>query len=252
MATVLLTGATDGLGRALARELAQAGERVLVHGRDRRRGEDALAETGAAQLFLADFARLDDVRALAAAVGTVDVLVNNAGIGSAGERAESHDGLELRFQVNYLAGYLPASLLSPPRVVNVASAGQYPIDFDDPMLERDYSGLNAYRQSKLAQIMFTIDLAEELRGTGVTVNALHPASLMNTAMVREADYETLSTVEEGGTATMRLIADPSMDGITGTYSNGLHEAKANDQAYDPTIRARLRALSDELINRVLG
>jgi NAD(P)-dependent dehydrogenase (short-subunit alcohol dehydrogenase family) len=265
--TVIITGATSGLGRYLAEQLAGVGAHVVVHGRSADKAARVRAELGGrADTVIADLGSLAECDRLAAEIETrfdrVDVLVNNAGIGFGAPgsgRQQSADGIELRFAVNYLAGYhltrrlIPLLTASAPaRVVNVSSIGQYPIDFDDPMLERDYSGLNAYRQSKLAQIMFTIDLAEELRGTGVTVNALHPASLMNTAMVREADYETLSTVEEGGTATMRLIADPSMDGITGTYSNGLHEAKANDQAYDPTIRARLRALSDELINRVLG
>ena len=125
----------------------------------------------------------------------LDVLVSNAGIGSRGGgagRRESADGHELRFAVNYLAGFLLAHLLlpllkasAPSRIVNVASLGQHPIDFDDVMITRGYSGSRAYAQSKLAQIMFTIDLARELQGTGVTVNSLHPATYMNTTMVRE-------------------------------------------------------------------
>jgi NAD(P)-dependent dehydrogenase (short-subunit alcohol dehydrogenase family) len=270
--TVIITGATSGLGRYLAAQLAASGAHVVVHGRSAERVEETraeiLASTGDARVstVIAELGSLASVDHLAAEIETrferVDVLVNNAGIGFGAPgsgHAESTDGIELRFAVNYLAGYhltrrlIPLLTASAPaRVVNVSSIGQYPIDFDDPMLERGYSGVNAYRQSKLAQVMFTIDLAEELRGAGVTVNALHPATLMDTPMVREADYETRSTVEEGGTATLRLIADPKLDGTTGTYSNGLHEAKANDQAYDPGARARLRELSDELIGRVLG
>jgi NAD(P)-dependent dehydrogenase (short-subunit alcohol dehydrogenase family) len=266
--TVVITGATSGLGRYLAAELASSGARVVVHGRSAERAEQTRAQIGADRVdtVIADLGSLAEVDGLATELAArydrIDVLVNNAGIGfgapGAG-RQESADGIELRFAVNYLAGYhltrrlIPLLTASAPaRVVNVSSIGQYPIDFGDPLLERGYTGVNAYRVSKLAQVMFTFDLAEELRNAGVTVNALHPATLMDTPMVREADYETRSTVEEGGTATMRLIADPKMDGVTGTYSNGLHEAKANDQAYDPTARGRLRDLSDELISRALG
>jgi len=237
MTTVLVTGATDGLGRALARELVQAGDTVLIAGRDPRRGERALAETGAAALHLADFARLDDVRALAAELPDIDVLVNNAGIGSAGPRAESEDGLELRFQVNYLAGFLLARLLEPPRVVNVASAGQWPLDFDDLMLTRGYSGSRAYAQSKLAQIMHAFDLAE----AGVTANALHPATYMPTKMVLDAGVDPVSSLEQGLRATLMLV---QREDVSGRYFNGEREARADDQAYDPDARRRLRELSE--------
>jgi NAD(P)-dependent dehydrogenase (short-subunit alcohol dehydrogenase family) len=237
MTTVLVTGATDGLGRALARELVQAGDTVLLHGRDPQRGEEALAETGASELFLADFASLDDVRALAEALPRLDLLVNNAGIGSSGGRTESRDGLELRFQVNYLAGFLLTGLLDPPRVVNVASAGQYPIDFDDVMLTRGYDGSRAYAQSKLAQIMHAFDLAER----GVIANALHPATYMPTKMVVEAGVEPRSTLEEGLRATFALTQRTD---VSGRYFNGEREARADDQAYDPAARARLRSLSE--------
>jgi NAD(P)-dependent dehydrogenase (short-subunit alcohol dehydrogenase family) len=238
MTTVLVTGATDGLGRALARELVQAGDTVLLHGRDPQRGEQALAETGARGFYRADFAALDEVRALAEALPRLDVLVNNAGIGSSGDsRSESRDGLELRFQVNYLAGFLLASLLDPPRVVNVASAGQYPIDFDDVMLTRGYSGTRAYAQSKLAQIMHAFDLAER----GVIANALHPATYMPTKMVVEAGVSPRSTLEEGLRATLKLVQRTD---VSGRYFNGEREARAHGQAYDPAARARLRELSE--------
>jgi NAD(P)-dependent dehydrogenase (short-subunit alcohol dehydrogenase family) len=236
MTTVLVTGATDGLGRALARELAQAGDTVLIHGRDRERGERALAETGASELFLADFASLDAVRALAADLPPIDVLVNNAGLGF-GDREESEDGLELRFQVNYLAGYLLADALKPPRVVNVASAGQAPIDFDDPLIMRGYSGERAYCQSKLAQIMHAFDLAER----GVVANALHPATFMPTKMVVDAGIAPISSLEQGLEATLSLVRRTD---VSGHYFNGLAEARADAQAYDLDARARLRSLSD--------
>jgi len=240
MTTVLVTGATDGLGRALARELVQAGDTVLIHGRDPERGRQALEDTGASELFLADFASLDQVRALAAALPPVDVLVNNAGLGFGDRREESADGLELRFQVNYLAGYLLARELSPARVVNVASAGQAPIDFDDPMITRGYSGDRAYCQSKLAQIMHAFDLAE----AGVTANALHPATFMPTKMVVDAGIDPLSSLEQGLAATLALVQRTD---VSGRYFNGLQEARADAQAYDADARARLRALSEEYL-----
>jgi NAD(P)-dependent dehydrogenase (short-subunit alcohol dehydrogenase family) len=220
--SVLVTGATDGLGKAVATELARAGATVLVHGRDDNRGKATLAEitavTGNDRLrwYRADFADLDQVRQLAAAVAAdtprLDALVSNAGIGTvypSGGRQESVDGIELRFAVNYLAGFLLIRLLlptlrasAPARIVQVSSAGQTPIDFDDVMLTRSYSGGQAYCQSKLAQIMFTFDLAEELAGTGVTATALHPATYMPTKIVATP----ISTLQSGVDATLRLVS----------------------------------------------
>jgi NAD(P)-dependent dehydrogenase (short-subunit alcohol dehydrogenase family) len=185
----------------------------------------------------------------------LDLLINNAGIGSGGPqgvRQESADGYELRFAVNYLSGFLLAHLLlplieksAPARIVNVSSLGQQAIDFDDVMLTRDYSGMRAYRQSKLAQILFTLDLAHDLDGTGVTVAALHPATFMNTAMVRQFGTP-MSTVEEGADAIMRLAVSDDLEGKTGLYFNGQREAKADAQAYDAAARQKLKALSLEL------
>ena len=258
----LVTGATDGLGRAVAGELAADGWTVLLHGRDEARGQAVLDEIrsgtgGDLRLYLADFASLDEVRAMADAVlgaeQRVDVLVNNAGIGGSGERTESRDGHELRFAVNYLAGYaLTRRLLgllrssAPARIVNVASAGQQAIDFDDVMLEDGYNGWDAYRHSKLAQVMFTFDLADELRGTGVTATCLHPATYMPTKMVAGDGITPVSTLEEGVEATLRLIRDPELEGVSGLYFNGLSEARADAQAYDPDARRRLRELSERL------
>jgi NAD(P)-dependent dehydrogenase (short-subunit alcohol dehydrogenase family) len=259
MSTVLVTGATDGLGRALATRLAGEGATVIAHARNEQRGREALADLldGPAdvRLVVGDLASLHAVRALADQLpDRLDVLVNNAGIGFAGARQESEDGYELRFAVNYLAGFLLASLLrdrliasAPARIVNVASAGQQPIDFDDVMLERGYDGGRAYRQSKLAQIMHAFDLAEELAGSGVTATALHPATFMDTKMVIEAGVTPASTVQEGLEATWRLVADPSVEGVTGAYFNGTREVRADAQAYDLDARRRLRELSQRLV-----
>jgi NAD(P)-dependent dehydrogenase (short-subunit alcohol dehydrogenase family) len=231
--TVLITGATDGLGRALVSDLTGRGARVLVHGRDPARVERAAREVGAAGAYVADLASLAEVRRLAEEVArdhdALHVLVSNAGIGTTlpggGARMESADGFELRFAVNYLAGFLLTRLLEPlliaagpgSRIVNVASAGQMPIDFDDVMLERGYSGTRAYCQSKLAQVMSTFDLAERLHADGVTANALHPATYMPTKIVLDARGTAVSTLEEGVDATDRLAADPELDGVTGRY-----------------------------------
>ena len=234
---------------------------MLVHGRDAERGARVVAEIeaagGAASFLSADLSSLDEVRRLAGAVqaevGRLDILINNAGIGTAGPRQTSAEGFELRFAVNYLAGFLLTLLLlpliknsAPARIVNVSSAGQQPIDFDDVMLTRSYSGARAYCQSKLAQVMFTIDLGTSLKGTGVTVTCLHPATYMDTNMVRRAGVRPLSTVEEGARAILNLATSPAVEGQTGLYFNGLREAKAKAQAYDPEVRRRLQALSLEL------
>ncbi len=196
-------------------------------------------------------------------VARLDALVNNAGIGAtiAGDsaRMESRDGYELRFAVNYLAGYLLTKLLlptlersAPARIVNVSSAGQAPIDFDDVMLERHYDGFRAYCQSKLAQIMFTFDLAEELPAGAIMANCLHPATFMPTKMVLDGGAQPISSLEQGVAATLRLVADPELDGVSGRYFNGLVAAEAHPQAYDERARRRLRELSDRLCGLVDG
>jgi NAD(P)-dependent dehydrogenase (short-subunit alcohol dehydrogenase family) len=263
--TALVTGSTDGVGRVVAKTLGARGARVLVHGRDRERDERVVAEIkaagGSAEFLAADLSALAEVRRLAGAVqratGRLDLLVNNAGIGSGGAqgvRQTSADGYELRFAVNYLAGFLLTDLLvpllkqsAPARIVNVSSLGQQAIDFADVMLTRGYSGSRAYCQSKLAQIMFTIDLAHELAGSGVTVNALHPATYMDTTMVRQSGVTPISSVEEGAQAILKLATSPELDGRSGLFFNGQREARADPQAYDAEARQRLKAASLKLV-----
>ncbi len=266
-AVILVTGSTDGLGKSTARDLAAMGATVLLHGRDPERGDAAVREireetdNDRLHYYVADFSSLEEVHRLADEVTAdhdrLDVLVNNAGIG-AGRRGEtsrdlSRDGYELRLAVNYLAPFLLTRLLlplvrrsAPARIVNVASAGQSPISFDDVMLERGYDGMRAYAQSKLALVMFTFDLAGELEGTGLIANSLHPASLMDTKMVFETFGSASSSVREGTDATVRLAISPELRRVTGRYFDGQREARADEQAYDPEARERLRRLSEEL------
>jgi NAD(P)-dependent dehydrogenase (short-subunit alcohol dehydrogenase family) len=263
--TVLITGSTDGVGRYVAAKLASKGAKVLIHGRDTARAKTLADEIkrdgrGEAVFYQADLSSLAGVRRLADLVVAenvrLDIFISNAGIGSrtqGPERRTSADGHELRFAVNYLSGFLLAYLLlpllkasAPSRIVNVASLGQHPLDFGDVMLTKEYNGGRAYAQSKLAQIMFTIDLARELNGSGVTVNALHPATYMNTTMVREGGIKPISTVEQGGEAILHLAVGDDLDGKTGLFFNGMQEAQAHSQAYDEAARKRLRALSLEL------
>jgi NAD(P)-dependent dehydrogenase (short-subunit alcohol dehydrogenase family) len=261
--TVLITGSTDGVGRYIAERLAAKGWRVIVHGRDQTRGEALVKritnQGGEARFLAADLSSLAEVRSLADAVRRdgdgLDALVNNAGIGTSGEKRElSADGFELRFAVNYLAGFLLTRLLLPmlesrksARIVNVSSAGQQAIDFSDVMLTRGYSGVRAYCQSKLAQILFTVDLADELAERDVTVNCLHPATYMDTTMVRLSGVRPISTVEQGGAAILQLVESPALAGRSGLYFSGMQESRADRQAYDEDARRRLRALSFNLV-----
>jgi NAD(P)-dependent dehydrogenase (short-subunit alcohol dehydrogenase family) len=261
----LVTGSTDGVGRVVAERLAGDGAHVLVHGRDRKRGESVVEAItkggkGTATLYIADLASLAEVRRLAGAVladnKRIDVLINNAGVGFLpAERALTPDGYELRFAVNYLAGFLLTHLLlsrliasAPARIVNVSSIGQSPVDFDDVMMEKNWpGGRAAYTQSKLAQVLFTFALAEHLAGRGVTVTALHPATFMATGMVLNAGITPQSTVEQGAEAILVLAVGPEHAATTGTFFNGLKEARANEQAYDAAARKRLGEVSRRLV-----
>lgn len=264
----LVTGATDGLGRGVAERLAAAGLAVHLHGRDEGKLERAAAKIGAASgnerliVHRADFASLEQVRGLVREVeestDQLQVLVSNAGIGSGKPdlttRQESEDGYELRFAVNYLAGFLLIMELlpllrrsAPARIVEVASLGQAPIDFDDPQIERGYSGSRAYGQSKLAQISFGFELAERLGpDSGVTVNSLHPSTFMPTKIVLEQRGSSLDSLEDGVEATVRLAIGADVEGVSGEFFDRLREAGAQEQAYDPEARRRLWDLSLEL------
>ena len=258
---VLVTGSTAGLGQEVARRVASSGAHVIVHGRNRERGMALVEEierkgSGSARFYAADFASFAQIRELGEAIlrdyERLDVLVNNAGFGrTPEERLLSEDGHEFRFQVNYLAGFLLTRMLmprllssTPSRIVNVSSLAANAIDFDDVMIENNFSGGRAYGQSKLSQVMMTFDLAEELAGTGVMVNALHPASLMPTGMVLRRGVQPRATIDEGATAVMQLITSTEIEG--GQFFVGLRPGRANAQAYDLEARAKLKDLSEDL------
>ena len=263
---ILVTGSTDGIGKQTAHDLARMGATVLLHGRNQERGEATLQEiysaTGNKRLeyYLADFSSLADVRRLAAAVqakhNSLDILINNAGIGAGKltetKRVLSQDGYELRLAVNYLAPFLLTQLLLPclrnavpSRIINVTSLGQQPIDFDDVML-RHYDPMQAYCQSKLANVMFTFDLAERLKDQGITVNCLNPGSRLNTKMVSEMFGESRGTVQSGADVIIHVATSAALENITGRYFDQMQETQANEQAYDRQARQKLWQLSESL------
>ena len=260
--TILITGATDGIGKLTALRLAKQNARVLIHGRNADKLKNVVAElknkTGNQNIegFVADFSSLKEVRKLADDVlskyQSIDVLINNAGVGFADERY-SKDGYELRFAVNHLAPFLFTQLLlpalknsAPSRIVNVSSAGQQAVDFDDIMLEKKFDGVRAYCQSKLALIMFTIDLAEKLKDEKITVNSLHPGTYLNTNMVRNAGISPWGEPESGADAETYLALSPELEDVTGKYFNVKSQAKADSQAYDANARKKLWDISIKL------
>ena len=268
--TILVTGATDGLGRALAHRLAADGAVLLLHGRDAGRLEDTAnairhAHNGSdVRTVRADMAELAQVRGLAADVcamtDRLDVLVSNAGIGGGrpdGRRRQtSADGHELRFAVNYLAGFLLTLELlpllrrsAPARIVNVASLGQHQLDFGNLMLQRRYSGSRAYNQSKLAQIMSGFELAGRVPAAEVTVNSLHPATYMPTKLVLGEQKYHVDSIEDGVAATHRVATDDALTGTTGRFFDRFRDTSAHPQAYDERARAELWRRSLELVGR---
>ena len=262
--TALVTGSTSGLGETVARRLGAMGATVIVHGLNEARGIEIAAEItktgpGRAVFYPGDLASLDQVERLAGRIRAehagLHLLVNNAGI-IGQTRRESADGHELVFAINYLSHFhLTRELLpvlgsgAPARIVNVASGAQRAIDFNDVMMKDDWQSGSSYAQSKLAQIMFTLSLAETLDPRQITVNALHPATMMNTPMVTGMGRNPMSSVEDGANAVMQLAVGSALAGRTGLYFNQMNESRANPQAYDAGARKRLWDLSVELTEK---
>jgi len=258
----LVTGSTSGLGREVALRIASTGAHVIIHGRNEQRGAEVVAEIerhgiGSARFYQADFSSLDDVRQMADRLrrdyARLDLLINNAGfLGNRDTgRILNESGHEMMFAVNYLAGFLLTRELlplirrsTPARIVIVSSRRHAAIDFDDVMLGHDYHNGRAYAQSKLAQVMFTMDLAEELEGQDILVNSLHPGSMIDTNLVSSHGFTARTTIDEASDAVMQLVFGEEVG--SGGFYDGLDPARANDQAYDAAARKKLRELSEEL------
>ncbi len=245
MKTILITGATSGLGRYLAGRLSD--HKLLLHGRNQQRTEELAAHLDA-QPYVADLSDLSQVRRLAGEVladqSKIDILINNAGIGYGTERELSIDGHELRFAVMYLAPVLLTRLILPSitsQVLNIGSAGQESIDFDDINIEKNYNGVTAYRRAKLALVMATFDLAQLM--PNLRVNVIHPATYMDTNIVRSGGGVPINTVKHGGEATLKVL-DSS---LTGTYFFEDQPTEAHKDAYCEELRARLRDLTNKIL-----
>jgi retinol dehydrogenase-14 len=272
--TVLVTGATGGIGRAAAIGLASLGARVGITGHDRARAEAAAAAIARASggstvdVFVADMSSQAEVRRLADEVLTayprLDVLLNNVG-GFWAHRHVTADGFEHTFALNHLAPFLLTNRLldrliasAPARIVTVSSGAQSmgKIDFDDLMGERKYSGQRAYNQSKLANVMFTYELARRLEGTGVSANALHPG-VTRTAFGAEDPTGAMAPLiavlrpfmkspEQGADTAVYLASSPDVEGVTGRYFAGRKAKKSNKSSYDTAATARLWNVSADL------
>jgi NAD(P)-dependent dehydrogenase (short-subunit alcohol dehydrogenase family) len=272
---VLVTGGTGGIGRAAATGLAAMGARVGITGRDQARAELAAAAisrksgNGAVDVFVADMSSQAEVRRLAtevlAAYPRLDVLLNNVG-GFWAHRHETADGLEHTFALNHLAPFLLTNLLldrliasAPARVVTVSSGAHATgkIDFEDLMGERKYSGSRAYDQSKLANVMFTYELARRLQGTGVTATALHPG-LTNTAFSGEDPLRVMAPIvfmlrpfmrspERGADTSVYLASSPEAEGVSGRYFSSRKRKTSAKASYDTAATARLWQVSAELV-----
>jgi NAD(P)-dependent dehydrogenase (short-subunit alcohol dehydrogenase family) len=271
--TVLITGGTGGIGKAAAIGLASMGARVGITGRDRVRAEEAAAAIVGASgalavdVFVADMSSQTEVRRLAeealATYPRLDVLLNNVG-GFWAHRHVTADGLEHTFALNHLAPFLLTSLLldrliasSPARVVTVSSAaqGMGTIDFDDLMGEQSYSGSRAYNQSKLANVMFTYELAKRLEGSGVTATALHPG-ITNTAFSAEDPSLGLlvklmrpfmRSPARGADTAVYLASSADAEGMSGRYFADRKVKKSRDSSYDAAITDRLWQVSADLV-----
>ncbi len=261
--TALVTGSTDGLGRELALALAADGAHVIVHGRNAERGAAVVKQItdtgiGSATFVAADFASMQAVREFAASIARdhpkLDLLVNNAGIAFNNDqpRRTSADGHELQFAVNYLAGWVLVNTLrpnlaaaAPSRIINVASGSAHAIDFDDVMLEKPGASDRGYGQSKLAQVTMTVALAPAFAQQGITMIALHPATLMDTTMVEGLGVPPQTTVAQGRDHVMSLITAPALE-AGAFYRDGAPVQPRDPQPGDPAARARLLALSAEL------
>jgi retinol dehydrogenase 14 len=271
--TVLITGGTSGIGNATAVAMAAMGANVVVVGRNQERGGAAVEEIKAqshnesVELMLADLSVQAEVRRLAEEFleryDRLDVLVNNAGLVQS-KRTETPDGIETTLAINHLAPFLLTNLLlgcleqsAPSRVITVSSEAQRwgTMDFEDMQSRRKYRGFPVYGMTKLANIMFTYELAERLDGTGVAVNCLHPGSVgtnfgQNNRGAMALFFRTfkpfMRSPEQGADTLIWLASSPEVDGVSGKYFSDRKEIEAKKVAYDPAARRRLWEISEDL------
>ncbi len=266
---VLVTGGTDGIGRETALQLARMGARVLVHGRDKEKSTQVIAdiyrETGNEKvgLYLADFSSLADVKRMAEDIKQeqteLHVLVNNAG-NFYKERILSSDGIEMTLTVNYLAPFLLTMLLldmlkasAPARIVNVASSSHNSIksvDFENLQGETNYDRFTAYSLSKLGNVLFTQSLADKLEGTGVTANALHPG-VVDTKLLRKSYHMDGLSIEKGAQTSVYLASSPALEDVSGKYFISMQECPASDLSQDKDLQGAFWKLSKEMMNQFL-
>jgi retinol dehydrogenase 14 len=275
--TVLVTGATAGIGRATAVGLAAIGAQLVVIGRDGGRAEDVAREIrrvggGGVEVFVGDLSSQSQVRRLADEVrhrvSRLDVLVNNVG-GYWNTRQVTADGLERTFAVNHLASFLLTNLLldllrrsAPARVVMVSSNAhvQGRIDFDDLQGERSYSGARAYNQSKLANVLFTYELARRLPASSVTANALHPG-VVRTSFGAEDPRGVQRVVvpllrpfmkspAQGAATSIQLASAAELERVTGRYFANSKPARSSRRSYDQDVAARLWQVSADLVGLI--
>lgn len=243
--SVLVTGAAGGLGALVCKQLIAEGATVIAHVRSK----EQRAELGLpVRTVIADLSSITATTALAREVGTVDVLVNNAGVGFGRDqlhREVSRDGHELRFAVNYLAAYvLSYALLDRAKaIVQVASIGQRALDLRDLQFTHGYDGIVAYRRSKLAQVMLAFDLAAS---SSVASTALHPGTFLDTPMLQESGITPLGTAQQGADAIMYVI-DRTLAGVTNVFFDEHEPARADPQAYDLAVRRQLREYTEALL-----
>ncbi len=266
--TVLITGATNGIGKAAALEIAKQGAKVIIVGRDKTKTENVANELRKAsgnnsiEFMLADLSSQADIHKLAndfkAKHSHLDILINNAG-GVFDKRQTTVDGLEYTFAFNHLGYFLLTNLLldllkasSPSRIVNVSSSAEAmgKINFDDLQSEKKYSGFPVYCSSKLANVMFTYEFAKRLAGTGVTVNALHPGRVktgfgdnsqtlgMRLLIGAIKNLGALSP-EQGADTVIYLATSPEVESVTGKYFIKRKAQKTNSQSYDDNANKRL-------------
>ena len=266
----VVTGATAGIGKETALSLAKMGATVVIVARDAAKSARTVDEIEAAvpnakvDVVLADFASLAAVRAAAAEIGrrygAVHVLVNNAGLANK-HRTLSADGFELTFAVNHLAPFLLTRELmpllragAPSRIVTVASAAEAhgPIDFDDLQSEKNYQGFRAYGKSKLANVLFTYELAARLAGSGITANCLHPGAVA-TDLLRKLPWllyalisPFLLTPEQGAATQLFLASSPQVEGVSGGYYVKCKAARSSPRSYDASARKRLWEVSEAM------